>query len=296
MENEWKTVSKKHRFKQVKKCGNGYILNSEQKFEETNISDNDVIHDFINSLNILKKSQKFEEFVKVLYENLIGNGSTDICQVVCYGIGSPSSSNISRYQLALLYVIHIMLSAPKCCEISFWLVYIHTQLQEISATNLKLESDVKCFCYDPVWNSADKNLIKQMGFCVLNDNEEGKRKTDVKTLYFMLHCDKWLYNNLLWSNWCHNRLNNMIIMGNSFNSIYERSVNRKLRKTYTFLNLVNEWDLMEEVLLPVWSKQDDVFNDTAVMRFNKTACVKYAANIETTASLDKPPEYLSNDI
>ena len=42
------------------------------------------------------------------------------------------------------------------------------------------------------------------------------------TLFYMVHCGKALYNNLLWRNWSVGALSNMVIIGNSFKGIEER--------------------------------------------------------------------------
>lgn len=51
--------------------------------------------------------------------------------------------------------------------------------------------------------------------------QEGKRKVERLTLFFMLHCGKPLYNSVLWANWGP-RLSNVIILGNRFSSYQER--------------------------------------------------------------------------
>ncbi|KAJ8320301.1 hypothetical protein KUTeg_001888 [Tegillarca granosa] len=68
--------------------------------------------------------------------------------------------------------------------------------------------------------------------------QEGKRKTEVNTLYHMLHCGKSLYNNLLWANLNPIHLHKMVI------------------EPY-----------VEETMLPDNFIYNDVFNDTAVVTF-----------------------------
>lgn len=46
--------------------------------------------------------------------------------------------------------------------------------------------------------------------------QEGKRKVTQKTLFYMPHCTKPLYSNVLWANWCPSGLSNVFILGNSF--------------------------------------------------------------------------------
>lgn len=52
--------------------------------------------------------------------------------------------------------------------------------------------------------------------------QEGKRPIEEPTVFYMIHCGKALYNNLLWSNWSAEALSKMVIIGNSFKGIEER--------------------------------------------------------------------------
>lgn len=44
------------------------------------------------------------------------------------------------------------------------------------------------------------------------------------TLFYLMHCGKALYNNLLWKNWSLRGLYQLVIIGNSFNGMRERFV------------------------------------------------------------------------
>ncbi|KAK3753267.1 hypothetical protein QZH41_015210, partial [Actinostola sp. cb2023] len=50
---------------------------------------------------------------------------------------------------------------------------------------------------------------------------EAKRSVSQPTLFYMPHCSKLLYNNVLWANWGPS-LKNVVIFGNGFSS-YEHS-------------------------------------------------------------------------
>lgn len=57
----------------------------------------------------------------------------------------------------------------------------------------------------------------------LSPLQEGKHSTNGSpTLFYMVHCGKALYNNLLWRNWSVGALSNIVIIGNSFKGIEER--------------------------------------------------------------------------
>lgn len=64
-----------------------------------------------------------------------------------------------------------------------------------------------------------------MGQAALVSAQEGKHGIDGSaTLFYMVHCGKALYNNLLWRNWSAEALSKMVIIGNSFRGIEERCV------------------------------------------------------------------------
>lgn len=57
-----------------------------------------------------------------------------------------------------------------------------------------------------------------------NDPQEGKRLASRPTLFYLMHCGKALYNNLLWKNWSTQCLPRLSVIGNSFSSMRERFV------------------------------------------------------------------------
>ena len=101
-------------------------------------------------------------------------------QIVCFGLGSMTASDSrnvhSRLQLALLIAMARTwdVAAPSLCA------------------------------YDPVFTATDKRVLDTFGIATLEGNNEGKyparEEEDGITLFYMPHCDKWLYSNLLWAN------------------------------------------------------------------------------------------------
>ena len=114
-----------------------------------------------------------------------------VCSLVCYGLGSITDSHIARHQLALLSALKTFFCLP---------------------------SD-SCFIYDPAFTEEDKIIIVNSGLTHIENNEEGKRKVMLPTLFFMPHCPKELYNNLLWANWSPECLSNVILLGNSLSNM-----------------------------------------------------------------------------
>lgn len=107
----------------------------------------------------------------------------------------------------------------------------------------------RCALFDPAFSAREAAALRALGLCLLTENEvrrapgfaghrghgsavtgsavpaqEGKHGVDgAATLFYMVHCGKALYNNLLWSNWSPAALSKLVIIGNSFRGIEERS-------------------------------------------------------------------------
>ncbi|XP_055511859.1 SRR1-like protein [Leucoraja erinacea] len=165
----------------------------------------------------------------------------DLCQttldLVCYGIGNFSDSVASRYQLALLFLLLETLQIPQ----------------------------VSCLLFDPLFTEWEKSFLKDCGMVVITENEEGKRPINRPTLFYMVHCGKALYNNLLWRNWSPQQLAQTILIGNSFKGIEERSPARILQRDYTYISSILA--VTEEAAFPDSNRYLDVFNDTSIHQF-----------------------------
>ncbi|XP_049434689.1 SRR1-like protein [Epinephelus fuscoguttatus] len=163
-----------------------------------------------------------------------------LCQqlvCVCYGLGSFSSCVSARYQLAMLLLL-------------------------LDAGQISLED---CSVYDPAFSSGERDVLRELGLNVLTENEEGKRLVTKPTLFYLMHCGKALYNNLLWKNWSTQCLPQMIIIGNSFNGIRDRTIEREFQRDYGYI--AQAVPACEERQLPCPSRLIDVFSDTAVITF-----------------------------
>ncbi|XP_017269381.1 SRR1-like protein [Kryptolebias marmoratus] len=158
-------------------------------------------------------------------------------ECVCYGLGSFSSCVSARYQLAMLLLL-------------------------LDAGQIPLQD---CSVYDPAFSSAERDVLKELGLTVLAENEEGKRQATKPTLFYLMHCGKALYNNLLWKNWSAQCLTLVVIIGNSFNGITERTIERELKRDYSYIS--KAVGLCEDRPLPCPSHLIDVFSDTALITF-----------------------------
>uniref|UniRef100_A0A8C6SWX1 SRR1 domain containing n=1 Tax=Neogobius melanostomus TaxID=47308 RepID=A0A8C6SWX1_9GOBI len=158
-------------------------------------------------------------------------------QCVCYGLGPFSSCVSARYQLAMLLLL-------------------------LEAAQIELSD---CFIYDPIFSNGEKAVLKELGLTVLTENEEGKRRANEPTLFYLLHCGKALYNNLLWKNWDTHYLTQMIIIGNCFSALKDRAIDREFSRDYNYISRITS--VCKEILLPCPSHMIDVFSDSAVLTF-----------------------------
>ena len=123
--------------------------------------------------------------------------------------------------------------------------------------------------YDPLITAVERQLLQEHHqIQVLSANERGMRKSDSnkKTLFFMPHCPKGLYENVLFANW--GNLEEIGIIGNSLITYVERQQQSKSNTTKSCLELVLPF--LQEHLIG-YSKKDvrdmpgqfeAAFNDT----------------------------------
>ncbi|XP_026198378.1 SRR1-like protein [Anabas testudineus] len=158
-------------------------------------------------------------------------------ECVCYGLGTFSSCVSARYQLAMLLLL-------------------------LDAGQIPLKD---CSIYDPAFSSGERDVLRELGLTVLTENEEGKRLTTKPTLFYLMHCGKALYNNLLWKNWSSQCLPLMIIIGNSFSGMWSRTIEREFKQDYSYIS--QAVCVCEERQLPCPPRLIDVFSDTALITF-----------------------------
>lgn len=108
-------------------------------------------------------------------------------------------------------------------------------------------------------------MLRELDLTVLTENEEGKRLLKRPTIFYLMHCGKGLYNNLLWRNWKRETLPLLTIIGNSFSGIQDRMLAREFQRDYAYITQAVA--VCEERQLPCPPRLLDVFNDTAVITF-----------------------------
>lgn len=189
----------------------------------------------MNAKEEIKTSDFFKNFISVL-NNSLDRVDKQISNIVCFGIGSISSSKISQYQLALL---------------------------------LKLGDNFECSIevFDPIFNNSDKAILSELKLVLLSENCEGKRtqNSNEVTLFFLPHCPRELSNNLLYSNWDPFLLQNCIIYANSFEKVRINTPRRFLTNYHYILqteNIVSESTVVNNFHFP------DIFNDLSIHTFH----------------------------
>ncbi|XP_058103906.1 protein SENSITIVITY TO RED LIGHT REDUCED 1 [Magnolia sinica] len=107
--------------------------------------------------------------------------------MVIYGIGSIGSYDPSRLQLALAILLQRDFD---------WIGRIEI--------------------FDPVISAVESRVMAALDCSVLSVDEQGRRAAEEPTLFFMPHCEAVLYDNLIEANWRPERLNRIVVFGNSF--------------------------------------------------------------------------------
>lgn len=102
-------------------------------------------------------------------------------EIVCYGIGDVVNSRIARLQLALALFI---------------------------AENIRLDPAAVSF-YDPVLTHGGASVLGRLGVTVTQENEHCRRRVPdgMHLLFFMPHCDRDMYNNVIGANLIHTNSN-----------------------------------------------------------------------------------------
>ncbi|XP_043519656.1 SRR1-like protein isoform X1 [Frieseomelitta varia] len=169
-----------------------------------------------------------------LKDSLTSLNSSDISDILCYGLGHFSSHRSSKYQLALLL-------------------------------SLKKHYNSQIHIYDPVFSSEEIKFLKWLDFNVITINEEGKHviRNNI-TLVYMPHCSIHLINNFLYANWCKN-LNKCILLTNSFSVVTD-----SLKKTNRFSPIdyiIRIQPYVTEITLRNNFIYKEVFNDLSIHTF-----------------------------
>ena len=75
--------------------------------------------------------------------------------------------------------------------------------------------------FDPAHSDLERAVLGLLGLKTLDTNCEGRFEVhdDPVHLFYLPHCPKQLSNNLLWANWSAEKLQKLVVVGNSFKRI-----------------------------------------------------------------------------
>ncbi|KAJ9073153.1 sensitivity to red-light reduced protein, variant 2 [Entomophthora muscae] len=197
-----------------------------------------IIDDKISTLATWNSCTDFSDRIK---DKLAAPESQNSIDIVCYGIGSIADSILSQWQLALILVLSRRIKKIRD------MVY-----------------------YDPVLLSEiESNVLVFFGFKILDVNEEGRRKIDKPTLFYMPHCPLALYDNVLNANWNASSLRHLYIFGNLLTNYYENMSDSKLAAKAPHVLEVSKVGV-DALDFPTLEDCPRAFNDTSFQQVRRS--------------------------
>jgi hypothetical protein len=205
-----------------------------------------------NKLQILRDSQFIKDLqFSILQEfsNLVEicpqNSSTKKIAFVCYGIGNIFKSEISQYQCGLLQLL---------------VEWFSIKIKEFDPL-LKLEPEI----FDPVLTLAEQTYLQSIGISLIAQNEMcSRRLLDSWGIFYMPHCEKFMYCNLIQAN-LDGPLSRILLIGNSFERYNGNTLSKKARKQINpILSIIPN---STEIPFPIFPNDASAFNDMCILRF-----------------------------
>jgi hypothetical protein len=186
-----------------------------------------------SALEDLRESQYLKHVTELVSTILKGR---NVLEIICFGLGQISTCNISRHQLAFLLCLKDNCKPKR--------VLVH----------------------DPIFYKGECDILKSFSLDIIEQNNEGSYTISDKdiTLVYLPHCPKQLTNNFLWSNW-GTKLQNCILICNSFDSLIESNPSRVLLDTVPYIFKLHPYTC--ENKLENNFKYTDIFNDTSLHYF-----------------------------
>lgn len=156
-------------------------------------------------------------------------------EIICLGIGRISQCSIAKNQLAFISIVRKRFEIPA----------------------------IKFF--DPVLSVDENKIIEELQHKVLKENTEGKYLAQRPTLFYLPHCPKQITNNLLFTNWNSENIQNVFLICNSFASIIQSTPERILRPNARYILNINSF--VTELEIKNSFKYTDIFNDFSIHSF-----------------------------
>lgn len=180
----------------------------------------------------IEQSDFYRRFCTILAEAC---QNMNVEEIVCYGLGRFTDCVTSRYQMALLLNMAVAINGAHVCA------------------------------FDPVFSALELRLLQRFNIKVIAHNEEGKRRADKVTIFYMPHCAKALCNNLLWANWRSENLQNLVLVSNSFSHMLDMAQQSYLNRCGSFIIRASE--IACEFGVENCFRFNDIFNNTSIHVF-----------------------------
>ncbi len=201
-------------------------------------------------------------------------------EAVCLGLGQPEHSAIALTQLA-------------------WFLDV--------AERLPLAAPVEVF--EPLLSSLARAALERLGARVVSVNDEGKRRAAEaprRTLFFMPHCGKSLYSNVLWANWGEPLASGRVsIIGNSMALMLDQIEWSGTKAATEVASLVAMAPYTDELRVPLDSTLEHranirgALNDTALMTFTRMPPelprpIEWVWSLDATDSAEMVPQQVTS--
>ncbi|CEG42864.1 camk camk1 protein kinase [Plasmopara halstedii] len=144
--------------------------------------------------------------------------------IVGYGLGSFCASINAVHQLAFLVVMREAFMKIEATWDSH-------AVGSLKSRHICVE------IYDPAMNKSDVAIANYFQLEVIQKNEHGRRLVKSNTVFFMPHCSKTLYQNVLACNWGP-AIGKLVIIGNSFSAYRDRTLVTKEREKLLFVRVL----------------------------------------------------------
>jgi hypothetical protein len=208
-------------------------------------------------------SNLYRDF-KLFWQRTLRCRTDQVFDVVVYGIGRFGEFRNAQYQLVLVLLLMGKLEPEH-----------------------KLIDVQNVYFFDPLLSEQESRVLDSFGMKRIEENEEGKRRVNRLTLFYMPHCGRALYNNVIWANW--DSLENICILGNSFEGYLDRI--RPTKRAHSDRDVETGICIAEAVQAGIVNEFQFVNDFGVIGAFNDLALHRFKNFANQTA---RPAEYIAD--
>eukprot|EP00040_Diaphanoeca_grandis_P006696 m.38370 g.38370 ORF g.38370 m.38370 type:complete len:273 (+) comp17900_c0_seq1:243-1061(+) len=225
-------------------------LSASDSLQDCGPSKENIMNKLKTSLDDVRCSDYFKHTMATLQEHVAaGLACTEKrdLKIICLGLGNFGVTIGARCQFAFLQLV----------------------VEALAKENICVCVDV----FDPCFTTQEKLVISTAGFNILTSDVAGQHVIDGKTLFYMPHCPRALYNNVIWANWNVSSLQQIIILGNSFAAYMDADTLTNMRSLVAIFPAVIETALPNTFIAKV------VFNNLALHHFSAASLDKISLDV-----------------